>query len=83
MSRCPACHAALPSHSCPGSVPPEPPIGTWMKDRYGGASVRNADGWAPATFGFYGTGKWESMWAHRGPYVPCGPYGRELPEDPA
>ncbi len=51
-----------------------------MKDRYGAASIRNADGWAPAPFGFFGCGVWSAMWAHRGPYVPCGPYGAELQE---
>lgn len=63
------------AHFCPGPVPPEPPVGTWVKDRHGNASVRNADGWAPAPHGFFGTGRWDAMWRHKGPLVECGPYG--------
>ena len=74
--KCPSCKGDV-GHVCPGPVPPEPPVGTWMKDRYGAASIRNPDGWAPAATGFFGTGRWEGMWQARGPYVPCGPYGKD------
>lgn len=70
---CPTCHQEVPALT----IPVEPPVGTWVKDRHGAASVRNKDGWAPALTGFYGGGRWEAMWEARGPLVECGPYGRE------
>lgn len=74
---CPTCGAFQPD----GVIPPEPPFGTWVKDRYGAASLRfidsdGRDGWAPGR-GFYAGGKWKAMWAARGPLVECGPYGKE------
>lgn len=72
---CPHCGAHI-AHNCPGAVPPEPPIGTWMRDRHGGLTVRQKDGWAPP--GFLPCGKWSAMWAARGPYEECGEWGREL-----
>lgn len=64
-------------------IPPEPPTGTWVRDRHGGVHVRIEDGegnvgWAAGSNGFYAFGKWEAMWRGRGPLVECGPWGREL-----
>lgn len=55
-----------------GTPPPEPPRGTWIRDKYGALSVRiidsdKRDGWAPAEHGFYATGRWDAMWRARGP----------------
>ena len=68
---CPTCGQTLPG------APPEPPVGTWVRDKHGAVSVRNRDGWAPAPSGFFGTGRWEAMWQARGPLVECAPWGRE------
>lgn len=58
------------------NIPPEPPVGTWVKDKHGGTSLRYAEGWGqPGTMPF---GRWEAMWEARGPLVECGPWGREL-----
>lgn len=57
-------------------VPPEPPVGTWVKDRHGGTHYRTDGGWAAAPSGFLPGGKWIAMWKARGPLVECGPYGR-------
>jgi hypothetical protein len=72
---CPNCgfHAERPA------VKPEPAIGTWVKDRFGGVHVRVTDGgWAasPSTRGF---ARWEPMWEARGPLVECGAWGAPLP----
>lgn len=82
MSRhtvCPTCGAY---GYIPLSAPPEPPVGTWVKDRYGATHVRTKDsdgriGWAASPTGYCAFGKWEAMWAARGPLVECGPWGRE------
>lgn len=72
MNRCQSCGQAMPA----GYVPPEPPVGTWMKDRFGGVTQRQEGGWgAPGIMPF---GKWEAMWSSRGPYVECGPWGADL-----
>lgn len=75
MLTCPSCgHAFHPTACRP--CPPEPPVGTWMKDRFGGVTQRQRDGWgAPGVMPF---GKWTSMWDARGPYTECGPWGAEL-----
>lgn len=68
MKRCPHCGYDLGLE-----VPPEPPVGTWMRDRHGGIELRQKDGWGvPSTMPY---GRWEAMWRARGPYVPCGPWG--------
>lgn len=64
------------------AIPPEPPVGTWVKDRFGGTHVRIKDsdgnvGWSCSPTGFYAFGKWEAMWEARGPLVECGPWGRD------
>lgn len=59
-----------------GSVPPEPPVGTWVRDRHGGLSMRQQDGWGEP--GIMPFGKWEAMWQARGPYEVCGPWGAPL-----
>lgn len=70
---CPTCGA--PGYS--GPCPPEPPVGTWMKDRYGAATLhQEGGGWGPP--GMMALGVWERMWEARGPYTPCGPWGAEL-----
>lgn len=61
-------------------APPQPPVGTWVKDRFGGTSFHAVqDGWgAPGLMPF---GKWEAMWHARGPLIVCGPWGRPLEEE--
>lgn len=63
-------------HVRPGSTPPEPPVGTWVRDRHGGLSMRQEGGWGEP--GIMPFGKWEAMWEARGPYVVCGPWGAPL-----
>jgi hypothetical protein len=61
---------------CAEGVPPEPPIGSWVKDRYGGISHRGENGsWGQP--GMYYLASWVPMWNARGPLVPCGPWGNE------
>jgi hypothetical protein len=60
-------------------VPPEPPLGSWVRDRHGAVVTRHIDqdgndGWSPGP-GFLALAKWRSMWRARGPLTPCGPYG--------
>jgi hypothetical protein len=68
MTACPTCGGFI-------VVPPEPPVGTWVKDRHGTVSQRYEDGWGEP--GFYHFGKWEAMWVGRGPLVECAPWGHE------
>lgn len=67
----------------PPGPPPEPPIGTWVRDRHGAATKRftldGQTGWAPP--GCLPLAKWAPMWEARGPLVKCGPWGADLPED--
>lgn len=60
-----------------GPCPPEPPDGTWVKDRHGGVHHRKGDGWGQP--GCYYFGRWAAMWEARGPLVECGPWGDALP----
>jgi hypothetical protein len=70
---CTECGRVVP---VPCTVPPEPPVGTWVKDRNGSASMHhNGGGWAEP--GFMPFGKWEAMWHARGPLVECGEWGRD------
>lgn len=71
---CPTCGQR--TENAPGACPPEPPVGTWVRDRFGSLSVRQkGGGWgAPGIMPF---GVWEAMWAARGPLVECGPYGAD------
>lgn len=88
MSACPQCGYDDPVYRpdegrAAGSPPPEPPVGSWVKDRHGAAMLRHIDsdgndGWAPAP-NFMALANWRAMWERRGPLVPCGPYGRDLP----
>lgn len=71
---CPTCHRPFSETD----IPPEPPNGSWVKDKYGSATQRRGDGWAPP--GYMPFAKWEAMWAARGPLVPCGPWGAPLTE---
>lgn len=58
----------------------EPPIGTWVRDRFGGTSMRQGDGWGnPGVMPF---GRWQAMWDARGPYEICGPWGAPAPTEP-
>jgi len=57
-------------------IPPEPPVGTWMRDRHGGVTQRQKDGWGPP--GTWPGGRWRDMWRARGPYQECGPWGQPL-----
>ena len=61
------------------TVPPEPPVGTWVKDRHGAVSMRQREGWSMP--GYHPFGRWESMWIARGPLEVCGPWGVELTEE--
>ena len=61
--------------------PPEPPLGTWVRDQHGGVSQRRVDadgndGWGLP--GYYPTGVWEEYWAVHGPLIECGPWGAPL-----
>ncbi len=70
---CPTC--GKPGY--PGVCPPEPPIGTWVRDKYGATGMRHKNGrWAPK--GFVPGGIWEAWWHRAGPLVECGPWGRDL-----
>lgn len=53
----------------------EPPVGSWVRDKYGATSYRQKDGWGQP--GMMPYGKWEAMWDARGPYEICKPWGRE------
>ena len=67
MTACPTC-----------GPPPEPPIGTWVRDRFGATTKRHENGrWSPP--GFIPIAEWEAMWEARGPLVECGPWGADLP----
>lgn len=68
----------MTEHICPtcnrpwreDDVPPEPPVGTWVKDRYGATTMHHeGGGWAPR--GFMPFGKWDAMWRARGPLLVC------------
>lgn len=70
---CPTC--GCETHE---AVPPEPPEGTWVRDRFGGTTMHHVGGgWAPK--GCLPVAKWEPMWHARGPLVQCGPWGQEDP----
>lgn len=63
----------------PKNPPPEPPIGTWVKDKYGGTTKRHpGGGWGPPAF--FPAARWAPMWAARGPLTICGPWGAPLEE---
>ncbi len=66
-------------HNTPPETVPsrenEPPVGSWVRDRFGGTSFRQPDGWGePGVMPF---GRWVGMWDARGPYTLCGPWGAE------
>lgn len=69
---CPTC-----GQDYPGPCPPEPPVGTWVKDKHGTTHVRTGDRWAPAPTGFFALGVWSAIWEASGPLVICAPWGRE------
>lgn len=73
MGECPTCRRPFTEHD----VPPEPPVGTWVKDRHGASHYRRDDGWAHAPIGWAPYGRWEAMWRARGPLLACGPYGED------
>lgn len=59
---CPTCNK--PGY--PGECPPEPPVGTTVRDRFGGTATHQVPGgWAP--YGCVPLAKWTAMWAARGP----------------
>lgn len=73
MPLCPTCRRPWREDD----VPPEPPVGTWVKDRHGGTSYRQSGGgWGEP--GIMPLGRWEAMWRARGPLIECGPWGREM-----
>lgn len=52
----------------------EPPVGTWVRDRFGAATMRQPEGWGqPGVMPF---GRWHAMWDARGPYTVCNPWGQ-------
>ena len=58
----------------------EPPVRTWVRDRYGATTMRQLEGWGqPGVMPF---GKWEAMWDARGPYTECGRWGGQLEPKP-
>lgn len=58
----------------------EPPVGTWVRDKFGATSCRQSGGgWGQP--GIVPLGRWEAMWEARGPYELCGPWGRALSEN--
>lgn len=68
---CPRCGYSEP--------PPEPPLGTWVRDRHGGVAQRRIDedgrdGWGQP--GTLSGGVWARFWEARGPLVECGPWGQ-------
>lgn len=66
MQTCPTC--GNPQY--PGPTPPEPRIGTYIRDRFGGVALRHKNGnWAPS--GCMPLALWDPMWAARGPLVEC------------
>lgn len=77
---CPFCQCDNPE-AVKSFVPPEPPVGTWVKDRHGGTSLRYAAGWGEP--GIMPFGRWEAMWLARGPLVECGPWGAPLETEEA
>lgn len=63
--------------TCGSHVPPEPPIDTWVKDRFGGTHHRGSGGsWGQPGVMYFGA--WRAMWESRGPLVECGPWGADL-----
>lgn len=61
--------------------PPEPPVGTWVRDRFGGLSYHQTSaGWGEP--GIMPFGRWAAMWEARGPLVECGPWGADLASEP-
>lgn len=74
QAACPTCGQVMG-----GMVPPEPPVGTWVRDRFGGSTQRQSAGWGQP--GMMPFGKWEAMRSHRGPLVECGPWGRPLEQE--
>jgi hypothetical protein len=63
-----------------GPIPPEPPVGTWVRDRFGGIHHRGqGGGWGMP--GFYYLAQWQAMWGARGPLVECLPWGQEPSTD--
>ena len=71
MNACPNCGFAP-------TPPPEPSLGTWMRDQHGEVLQRRIDadgndGWG--TPGFSSGEVWEAHWAAHGPLIECGPWG--------
>lgn len=58
------------------NAPAEPPVGTWVIDRWGGTSRRaNGGGWGSP--GFMSLASWEPMWNARGPLEVCEPWAHD------
>lgn len=79
--KCPTCRR----DGWQGECPPEPPVGTTVLDRYGAPHTRlsmmvegpaghvsRVEGWAAGP-DFLPKGKWEDMWAARGPLTVIAP----------
>ena len=66
MKHCETC-------TCSGPVPPEPPIGTVIVDKYGGKARRFPNGnWGES--GLIPLALWIPMWESRGPLTIIGTY---------
>lgn len=79
MPICPNC-----GHDWVGPVPPEPGLGTWVRDRFGAAMYHHIDsdgnnGWAPGP-SYMALANWKAMWEARGPLIECGPWGSDREE---
>lgn len=62
------------------TVPPEPPVGTHVRDRHGAHHTRFKTGWASP--GMMAFGNWALMWEARGPLVEVSsPYPDPAPVD--
>lgn len=72
----PLCRECGTVVSVPCTAPPEPPVGAWVRDRFGGLHHRGqGGGWG--TPGMMYLGDWRAMWHARGPLVECGPWGHD------
>lgn len=72
MDECPTCHRPYGE----AYIPPEPPLGTWVRDRFGCLSYHQVPhGWGEP--GISPLGEWEAMWKARGPLVECATWGQD------
>lgn len=75
MPRCPTCGSERTD------IPPEPPVGTIVRDRDGALHRRYDEGWGWPYGGCYPMGKWIPIWERRGPLVFVTSDIERLPEE--